>query len=82
MNRTRIEGWTTVDNHHIEKSYSFPDFRQALDFVNKVGAVAEELGHHPDILLRWGEVRVQSWTHDESAITEKDYRLAESIDQI
>src|SRR5690348_10509322 len=55
----QLQGWRVVEEHHLEKSYSFPDFKQALDFVNQVGAIAEQEGHHPDIYLSWGRVKIQ-----------------------
>ena len=67
-------------DHKLRREYRFPDFAAALDFVNKIGSVAEELGHHPDILLSWGRVRVETWTHDADGITEKDLLLAQRID--
>ena len=52
------DGWKIVDEHHLEKEYLFKDFRQALDFTNEIGLIAEEEGHHPDIHLSWGKVKV------------------------
>lgn len=75
-------GWRVVDGHHIEKEFRFDDFAQALAFTNKVGAIAEELNHHPDILLGWGKVRVTTWSHDVNAITNRDYALAARIDKL
>ena len=74
--------WKVVDQHHIARTFKFPDFLQALDFVNRVGAVAERQGHHPDIHLTWGRVDVESWTHDAGGITEKDFQLAAEIDRL
>jgi 4a-hydroxytetrahydrobiopterin dehydratase len=74
--------WKIVDNHHIARTFQFPDFAQALAFVNRVGAVAERLGHHPDIHLTWGRAQIESWTHDAGGITEKDFQLAAEIDGI
>ena len=74
--------WTVVSEHHITRSYPFPDFQSALDFVNKVGAVAEEQGHHPDILLRWGKVDITTWTHIVDGLTESDFILAAKIDKL
>ena len=48
-----LPGWQVVEDHHLAKSFLFPDFRQALAFVNRVGEVAEEQGHHPDLTLTW-----------------------------
>ena len=74
--------WKVVDAHHITRAFTFPDFRQALDFVNKVGAIAEEQGHHPDILLSWGKAEITTWTHKINGLTESDFILAAKIDQL
>ena len=71
-----------IEEHHIEKSYDFSDFVSALEFVKAVGAVAEEQGHHPDILLRWGKVTVTIWTHKIDGLTESDFILAAKLDEI
>ena len=60
----QVKDWKVIDEHHISRSYSFSDFVSALQFVNSIGAIAEEQGHHPDILLRWGSVTVTIWTQD------------------
>jgi 4a-hydroxytetrahydrobiopterin dehydratase len=73
-------GWEIVDNHHLTKSYKFPDFVTALAFVNRVGAIAEAANHHPDIELSWGKVVVTTFTHDTNGLTDKDYDLAQKID--
>ena len=75
-------GWRIVDGHHLEKEFRFPDFAQALAFTNEIGALAEEAGHHPDLYLGWGKVRVMLRTHDAGAITAKDYALAAKIEAI
>jgi 4a-hydroxytetrahydrobiopterin dehydratase len=75
-------GWQVVREHHLEKEYSFPDFRQALDFTVRLGAVAEAEGHHPDIYLAWGKVRLQVWTHKIEGLTESDFILAAKADQL
>jgi len=69
-------GWRVVDEHHLEKQYEFKDFAQALAFTNRVGAVAEEQGHHPDIYLTWGKVRLTVWTHKIDGLTESDFVFA------
>ena len=74
------DGWKVVDHHHLEKNYSFPDFVRALEFTNVVGAIAEEQGHHPDICLAWGRVRVRVWTHKIDGLTESDFILAAKVD--
>jgi 4a-hydroxytetrahydrobiopterin dehydratase len=78
----QVQGWQVVNEHHITKSYKFPDFVNALAFVNKVGALAEEQGHHPDIFLAWGCADVTIWTHKIDGLTESDFILAAKIDRI
>lgn len=73
-------GWRVLDEHHLEKEYSFDDFAQALAFTNRVGAVAEEEGHHPDIYLSWGKVGLKIWTHKIDGLTESDFILAAKAD--
>lgn len=78
----QLPGWKVVEKHHIEKSFNFSDFVSALEFVKAIGAVAEEQGHHPDILLRWGKVTVTIWTHKIDGLTESDFILGAKIDEI
>jgi 4a-hydroxytetrahydrobiopterin dehydratase len=75
-------GWRTVNEHHITKTFSFPDFKTALAFVNKVGDLAESQGHHPEILLDWGRAEVTTWTHSIDGLTENDFILAAKINKI
>ena len=77
----QVPDWKVVDEHHITKTFVFPDFRTALDFVNRVGAVAEAEGHHPDIALAWGRVDVKTYTHKIDGLTESDFILAAKVDQ-
>ena len=74
--------WKVVDEHHLTRAYTFPNFKQALDFVNKVGALAEEQGHHPDIVLKWGKVEITLWTHKIDGLTESDFIMAAKIDRL
>ena len=74
--------WKVINEHHVTRAFTFPDFKQALDFVNRVGALAEEQGHHPDIHLAWGRVDVETWTHDAGCVSSKDLILAEGIDRL
>ncbi|MEE2750030.1 MAG: 4a-hydroxytetrahydrobiopterin dehydratase [Myxococcota bacterium] len=69
-------GWEVVDNHHLSRTFAFPDFARALAYVNTLGAIAEKEGHHPDLLLRWGSVRMDIWTHTIDGLTESDFILA------
>ena len=78
----QIEGWETVRNHHLRKEFPFPDFIQALAALNRIGALAEEQGHHPDLHLAWGKVGVEIWTHKIDGLTESDFILAAKIDEV
>lgn len=78
----RAEHWRVVNGHHLTRTYLFPDFAQALAFVNKAGAVAEEQGHHPDILLAWGKVEITLWTHKVNGLTESDFIMAAKIEEL
>lgn len=78
----RLPFWKVVDGHHLAKSFLFPDFKAALAFVNRAGAVAEEEGHHPDLRLSWGKVDVQIYTHKAGGLTENDFILAAKIDDV
>jgi 4a-hydroxytetrahydrobiopterin dehydratase len=75
-------GWRVIVEHHLEKEFEFPDFASGLAFVNKVGALAEEEGHHPDVFLAWGKVRITIYTHKVDGITRSDFILAAKIDQL
>ena len=75
-------GWLVVDEHHLTKTYPFEDFASALAFVNKIGAVAEEQGHHPDVFLAWGRVRLEIFTHKVDGLTESDFILAAKADRL
>jgi 4a-hydroxytetrahydrobiopterin dehydratase len=77
-----LPGWSIVNEHHIARSFKFPDFRTALDFVDKVGALAEEQGHHPDIFLAWGKAEITIWTHKIDGLTESDFILGAKIDRL
>ena len=74
--------WNVVDGHHLERTFTFPDFASGLAFVNAVGALAEQHDHHPDVYLAWGKVRLELRTHSDSAITERDHALADAIERI
>lgn len=76
------QGWQVVDEHHLTKTFSFPDFASALAYVNRVGAMAEEQAHHPDIWLAWGKVRVDIWTHKIDGLTESDFIFAAKAQQL
>lgn len=78
-----IKDWTlSADASHISKRFVFPDFAQALAFVDGVGAIAEEEGHHPDITLSWGKVGISLTTHAIGGLSENDFILAAKVDRI
>jgi len=78
----QVDGWNIIEEHHIMKTFKFANFREALKFVNRVGELAEEQGHHPDIFLAWGRVEITTWTHKINGLTESDFILAAKIDQL
>lgn len=77
-----LNGWTVVDGHHLLKKYDFKNFNQGLEFVNKIGALADEEGHHPDVHLAYSSVAVEIWTHKIDGLTESDFILAAKIDAL
>jgi 4a-hydroxytetrahydrobiopterin dehydratase len=78
----QLVDWKVVNEHHLQKSYRFKDFREAQAFVNRVGDLAEEQGHHPDICFGWGQAEITIWTHKIDGLTESDFILAAKIDEI
>lgn len=77
-----VPRWRVVDEHHLERELSFPDFKSALAFTCQVGELAEREGHHPDIHLAWGRVRLLIWTHKIDGLTESDFILASKLDRL
>jgi len=75
-------GWTVVDEHHLEREYGFPDFRTALDFTCRVGELAETVGHHPEIHLAWGRVKLVVWTHKIDGLADADFVFAAKADRL
>jgi len=75
-------GWEVVDGHHLAKEYRFKNFVQALAFTNRIGEMAEAQGHHPDIHLAWGRVRLEIWTHKIDGLTESDFVWAAKADRL
>lgn len=75
------DDWSLEDNHHITRSFDFDDFSTALEFVNQVGEIAEEQGHHPNIHLEWGEARLKLYTHKIDGLHENDFIMAARIDE-
>ena len=78
----QLPQWKVIDEHHIARTFDFSDFKSALDFVMNIGEVAEEQGHHPDIYLAWGKVRVTLWTHKIDGLTESDFVMAAKIEEL
>lgn len=78
----QVPDWKVVDEHHLARTFLFPDFRQALDLVNRIGEVAEQEGHHPDLCLSWGKVDAQIYTHKINGLSESDFVLAAKIDRL
>lgn len=78
----QLNGWGIVKGHHLSRTFTLPDFKQALALVNKIGDLAEAEGHHPDLYLAWGRVGVEIWTHKINGLTESDFVLATKIDRL
>jgi 4a-hydroxytetrahydrobiopterin dehydratase len=74
--------WEVVDGHHLARTYRFRNFAGALAFTNQVGTLAEDQGHHPDLHLAWGRVRVEIWTHKIDGLHEADFVFAAKCDRI
>jgi 4a-hydroxytetrahydrobiopterin dehydratase len=80
--KSEVPGWEVVNEHHLKRLFKFPDFKKALEFVNRAAAIAEEQGHHPDILLAWGKAEITIFTHKIDGLTESDFILAAKIDRV
>ena len=78
----QIPGWEVVEEHHLRRRFRFKNFREALDFVNRVGELAEEQGHHPDVRFGWGYAEVTVYTHKIDGLTESDFILAAKISEL
>ncbi len=78
---SQIDRWDVVNEHHLTKTYTFKNFVEALAFVNRVGEIAEREGHHPDVYLAWGKVRLEIWTHKIDGLTESDFIFAAKCDE-
>lgn len=78
----QVQGWEVPDGRKLVKSFKFPDFRKALEFTNRVGELAEQEQHHPDIFLSWGKVRIELSTHKIKGLSENDFILAARIDEL
>lgn len=79
----QVSGWNIEDgNKKISKGYKFSDFMQAMSLANEIAQLAEEENHHPDLLVRWGELKIEIWTHKVDGLTENDFILASKIDRL
>jgi 4a-hydroxytetrahydrobiopterin dehydratase len=78
----QVPGWEVVEEHHLKKVFRFDNFREALDFVNRVGELAEEQAHHPDISFGWGRAEITIFTHKIDGLTESDFILAAKVDRL
>ena len=76
------QAWRIVGDHHLERGYAFRNFTDAMAFANRVGVLADRLGHHPDIHVSWGKVRLTLWTHKSDGLTGSDFSLAAAIDRL
>lgn len=82
---TQVPGWTVAEVggvKRIQREFSFPDFRTAMAFAVQVGELAEREGHHPDIHLSWGRVKVETWTHKISGLHQNDFILAAKVNEV
>ena len=78
----QLQGWRVDLGAKLKKSYKFPDFSSTLHCANQIGELAEQEGHHPDLLIRWGELVIELWTHKVNGLTESDFVLAAKIDSL
>ena len=77
-----LSGWALLKGKSIQKKFSFGNFKEALAFVNEVGALAEQSDHHPDITINYSKVTLTLWTHTSGGVTNKDFDLAGHIEKI
>ena len=82
----KVDGWDILkndkNNFFIEKNFKFKNFKKSQDFVNSVGKISEDEGHHPDIIFGWGYAKINITTHAIEGLSENDFILAAKIDQI
>jgi len=79
---SKLKNWKLIDNHHLEVIFKFKDFAQALDFVVKVGYIAEKMQHHPEINFSWGKVFIKIFSHDRDGLTDFDFQFAYKVNEI
>ena len=78
----QVPGWTVVDGHHLHRLHPTKDFAESLALANRIGAVAEKAGHHPDLLVAWGRLAIDIYTHKIDGLTKSDFILAAKIDEV
>lgn len=78
----QIQGWELVEGKKIRKVFEFKNFKQAMEFVNTVAAIAEQEGHHPDIHISWNKVTLELWTHAIKGLSENDFIVAAKVEKI
>jgi len=78
---SQVAGWDVLEGFYIYKIFKFNNFADALEFVNRVGAIAEEEGHHPDMELSWGRVGIKLFTHKIGGLSENDFIMAAKINE-
>jgi 4a-hydroxytetrahydrobiopterin dehydratase len=78
----QLRGWEVPGGARLQKSFGFKNFVDAVDFVNRIAEVAETEGHHPDLLVAWGRVDVELWTHKIGGLSSSDFIMAAKIDRV
>lgn len=78
----QLPGWSLNDEIHLTREYEFSDFMQAMNRANKIAEIAESQGHHPDLFISWGKLKIELWTHFSGGITENDFILAAKIEEL
>ena len=82
----KVDGWEIIKNdkniYFLEKKFKFKNFLASQDFVNKVGEISEQEGHHPDIMFGWGYAKINIITHAIEGLSENDFILAAKIDKV
>lgn len=77
-----LPSWQVIDDKRLKKTFKTKDFAEALNLANRIGALAEDEGHHPDLTVRWGELTIDLWTHKIDGLSESDFILAAKIDKL
>ncbi len=78
----QVQGWQLIDGNKIAKEFKFPNYLDGPAFAVKVGELADQEGHHPNIHIFYKKVRIEIWTHKINGLTESDFILAAKIDQL